>query len=136
MKTFKQKLQEWNDVDAGSVEDSSIGVHNIQDSEVLSRVNAFVGALADREYINPGAAINNLQQNLHRIGLDFKEQLKVGAEKSGSLTTGVTRFGGRFGKDTDGSDINDDKVEGKDLNINFKYETLSNGAVKVYAELV
>ena len=76
MKTFKQKLQEWNDVDAGSVEDSSIGVHNIQDSEVLSRVNAFVGALADREYINPNAAINNLQQNLHRIGLDFKEQLR------------------------------------------------------------
>ena len=73
MKTFKQKLKEWNDVDAGSVEDSSIGVHNIHDSEVLSRVNAFVGALADREYINPGAAINNLQQNLHRIGLDFKE---------------------------------------------------------------
>ena len=136
MKTFKQKLQEWNDVDAGSVEDSSIGVHNIQDSEVLSRVNAFVGALADSEYINPNAAINNLQQNLHRIGLDFKEQLKVGAEKSGSLTTGVTRFGGRFGKDTDGSDINDDKVEGKDLTINLKYETLDNGAVKVYAELV
>ena len=136
MKTFKQKLQEWNDVDAGSVEDSSIGVHNIQDSEVLSRVNAFVGALADREYINPNAAINNLQQNLHRIGLDFKEQLKVGAEKSGSLTTGVTRFGGRFGKDTDGSDNNDDKVEGKDLTINLKYETLDNGAVKVYAELV
>ena len=76
MKTFRQKLQEWNDVDAGSVEDSSIGVHNIQDSEVLSRVNAFVGALADREYINPCAAINNLQQNLHRIGLDFKEQIE------------------------------------------------------------
>ena len=30
----------------------------------------------------------------------------------------------------------DDKVEGKDLTINLKYETLDNGAVKVYAELV
>ena len=135
MKTFKQKLKEWNDVDAGSVEDSSIGAHNVHDGEVLNRVNAFVGALADREYINPNAAVNNIQQNLHRLGLDFKEKIDI-TDKSGTISTGVARFGGRFGKDTDGSDINDDTVNGKEMKINFKYETLDNGSVRVAAELV
>ena len=46
--------------------------------------------------------------------------------------------GGRFGKDTDGSDINDDGLThkvGKELKLKGRYETLENGAVKVYAEL-
>ena len=50
----------------------------------------------------------------------------------------MTQHGGRFGKDTDGSDINDDGIQhrlGKELKIKGRYETLENGAVKVFAEL-
>ena len=51
----------------------------------------------------------------------------------------MTQHGGRFGKDIDGSDINDDGIThkvGKELKLKGRYETLENGAVKVYAELV
>ena len=51
----------------------------------------------------------------------------------------VKQFGGRFGKDTDGSDINDDGISHKKeggLNVEISYETLKNGTSKVYAKLV
>ena len=50
----------------------------------------------------------------------------------------MTQHGGRFGKDIDGSDINDDGIEhrlGRELKLQGKYETLENGSVRVYAEL-
>jgi len=61
MKTFKQHVREGSDKTAASVgstttdsvEDGSIGVHNIHDADVLKRVNAFVGSIGDQEYIKP-----------------------------------------------------------------------------------
>ena len=37
-------------------------LHNIQDPEVLKRVNAFVGSIAEREYIKPQFAIDELKR--------------------------------------------------------------------------
>ena len=45
-------------------------------------------------------------------------------------TIEVKQFGGRFGKDTDGSDINDDGISHKKeggLKMEISYETLKNG---------
>ncbi len=45
----------------------------------------------------------------------------------------------KFGKDIDGSDLNDDGISHKKeggLKLNVKYETLENGSSKVYAKLV
>ena len=58
---------------------------------------------------------------------------------NGKVTAEVKQFGGRFGKDTDGSDINDDGISHKKeggLKMEISYETLKNGASKVYAKLV
>ena len=60
-------------------------------------------------------------------------------EKSGSFQLPLTKFGGRFGKDTDGSDVNDDGISHRKeggLKLNVEYETLKNGTSKVYAKLV
>ena len=38
-------------------------------AEVLKRVNAFVGSVADCEYLKPQAAIDELREKLQRIGL-------------------------------------------------------------------
>jgi hypothetical protein len=147
MKTFKQHIKESDyegdamgvgTVTSNSVEDGSLGAHNVTVSEILSRVNAFVGSIADQEYIKPQHAVDSLKEKLGRIGLDFKTEVKLEG-KSGTAETGLTQFGGRFGKDIDGSDINDDGIQhklGKELKIKFKHETLDNGATKVYAELV
>ena len=71
MKTFKQHVKEGSDKTAAavgsqttnSVEDSALGPHNIQDPDVLKRVNAFVGSIAEREYMRPQFAIDELKEN-------------------------------------------------------------------------
>jgi len=150
MKTFKQHIKEGNKSQmyvgdaAGvgtqvqnSVEDSALGAHNIHDPEVLKRVNAFVGSIADGEFLKPQQAVDSLREKLNRIGLTVSPVTMTG--EKGKVTAEVKQFGGRFGKDTDGSDINDDGISHKKeggLKLEVSYETLKNGTSKVYAKLV
>ena len=81
-------------------------------------------------------AKNELKEKLGRVGLSFDCQIEG---DKGSKTVDVKQFGGRFGKDTDGSDINDDGISHKKeggLKMEVSYETLKNGTSKVYAKLV
>ena len=147
MKTLKQHIAEGykqgkygagnvGTPEVNSVEAGSIGVHNIQDPKVLERVNAFVGSIANQEYLNPKAAMEQLASKLKTLGLDMNIPEMSG---NGSVNLEVTQFGGRFGKDIDGSDIKDDGISHKKeggLKLNVKYETLENGSSKVFAKLV
>jgi hypothetical protein len=78
MKTFKQHVKEgMSPLGVGvstsnAVEDGSIGAHNIQEPEVLKRVNAFVGSIADSEFIKPQHAVDELREKLNRIGLNYR----------------------------------------------------------------
>jgi len=148
MKTLKQHIKEGHKQDkygagnvgsatSDAVEDSAINPANVQDPEVLKRVNAFVGSIAEREYIKPQFAIDELKEKLTRIGLTCGDCVLEG--DSGKTTVELKQFGGRFGKDTDGSDINDDGISHKKeggLKMEVSYETLKNGTSKVYAKLV
>ena len=139
MKTFKQHVKEGykqgkygaenvGTPEVNSVEDGSIGVHNIQDPKVLERVNGFVGSIANQEYLNPKAALEQLASKLKTLGLDMNIPEMSG---NGSVNLELTQFGGRFGKDIDGSDIKDDGISHKKeggLKLNVKYETLENGS--------
>ena len=109
MRTFKQHIKEDHGYQGdakgvgttdnnNSVEDSRIGAHNIENPEVLNKVNAFVGAIADREYINPDLAISELREKLSRIGLTFDDNVVLEGDK-GSVVVNLKQFGGRFGKD-------------------------------------
>ena len=80
MKTFKQHIKEGmnqSKYGAGQVgsttsvspEDSNMGAHNIENPDVLKKVNAFVGAIAEQEYMNPQAALEQLGNKLKTIGL-------------------------------------------------------------------
>ena len=143
MKTFKQHVKEgMSPLGVGvstsnAVEDSALGAHNIDNPDVLKRVNAFVGAISDREFIKPQHAIDELREKLNRIGLNVSAVDMNG--DNGKVTAEVKQFGGRFGKDTDGSDINDDGISHKKeggLKLEVSYETLEKGTSKVYAKLV
>ena len=147
MKTLKQHISEGykqgkygagnvGTPEVNSVEDGSIGVHNIHDPKILERVNAFVGSIAAQEYLNPKAAVEQLASKLRTLGLEMKVPEMSG---NGSVNLEVSQFGGRFGKDIDGSDIKDDGISHKKeggLKLNVKYETLENGSSKVFAKLV
>ena len=147
MKTFKQHVNEGykqgkygagnvGTPEVNSVEDGSIGVHNIHDPKVLERVNGFVGSIANQEYLNPKAALEQLASKLKTLGLEMTIPEMSG---NGSVNIEVNQFGGRFGKDIDGSDTKDDGISHKKeggLKLNVKYETLENGSSKVFAKLV
>lgn len=151
MRTFKQHIKEGHyagdaqgvgtEVSNNSVEDSRIGAHNIENPEVLNKVNAFVGAIADREYINADLAISELREKLSRIGLTFDNNVVLEGDK-GSLTVELKQFGGRFGKDLDTKPedvIKDDGISHRKeggLKLEFKFEKISNNTSKVYARLV
>ena len=102
----------------------------------MNKVNAFVGSIANGEYIKPEAALNQLSAKLSTIGVTVKDKIEI-TDKKGNFESALVFNGGRFGKDTDGSDINDDGLshKGNSLKLKGNYETLENGAVKVYAEL-
>ena len=120
-----------------SAEDDNLGLFNVQDEASMQKLNGFVGALADKEYIQPLAAVEQLAMRLGTVGLNFALP-KIDSDK-GTTVVEVSQFGGRFGKDTDGSDVNDDGVSHKKeggSKLEFNWEKQSNNTYKVFANLV
>jgi hypothetical protein len=138
MKSFKQHNEAYTDRFAHqSAEDDNLGLFNVQDEASMQKLNGFVGALADKEYIQPLAAVEQLAMRLGTVGLNFALP-QINSDK-GTTVVEVSQFGGRFGKDTDGSDINDDGVSHKKeggLKLEFNWEKQANNTYKVFANLV
>ena len=139
MKTFKQHIREEGEGigthDQNSVEDGSMGVHNVHNPDVLKRVNAFVGSVAMKEYLNPQQAVDELKNKLMRIGLNFDLTLEG---DSGTTTVDVSRFK-TFGQADDGQNIDNDgisDVKEGGLKLNIKHGRASDGTSRVYAKLI
>ena len=146
MKSFKQYNEAYTDRFAhSSAEDDNNHLANIQDDKVLQRLNGFVGAIADQEYLQPEAAIKQLNNKLGIAGYNFPEP-KISGDK-GKTTVEVTQFGGRYGKTPDnsngpmskGKEIEDgDGISHKKsggLKVEFNWEKQSNNTYKVFASL-
>ena len=73
---------------------------------------------------------------MNKIGLTVSQVDIEGANGTVNVAE-VTQFGGRFGKDVDGADLNDDGIshrkEGEQIEV--KYETLQSGTSKVYGKV-
>ena len=147
MKSFKQYDEAYTDRFAhSSAEDDNKHLANIQDEKVLQRLNGYVGALADKEYLQPEAAIKQLNNRLGIAGYNFPEP-KISGDK-GKTTVEVTQFGGRYGKTPDnsngpmskGKEIEDgDGISHKKnggLKVEFNWEKQSNNTYKVFANLI
>ena len=138
MKTFKE--HSIGTSHSVPVEDGSKNIADVADPEVLKMINAFVGSIGDREYLNANHAISELRQKLARIGVTFG-QVEI-YEGEGEVTVPLEQWGGRYGNDgsgpEDGSIVNDDgishRVDGG-LSLNFKYMELDNGTCKVLAKI-
>ena len=143
MKTYKQFISEAGVV--GLQHQTSVDVdgqdtYDITNPSVLKRVNAFVGSIADREYLIPENAVDQLRNFLMRIGLTFP---KVEIPESGGVTVPLSQWGGRFGKDGNvdfDEFVNDDgitnRVEGG-LSLRVETEAVGkSGSWKVYAKIV
>ena len=143
MKSFKSYIKE-NGVgtsDQNMASDNNINPSQIQNPEVLRTLNAYVGAIANMEYILPEHALNKLRSSLSRVGFSFGAIPEM-TEKSGSFDLPLTKFGWRFGKDIDtpADEFLDDDgishmVEGG-LALKIQYEMLSNSSCRIFAEIV
>ena len=141
MRTFKNFIKEnIGTSDQNMAVDMGINPSEIQSPKVLKLLNAYVGAIANMEYMLPEHALNKLKEKLGRLGFSFGAIPEM-TEKSGSFGLPLTRFGGRFGKDTDTPTdevINDDGishiVEGG-LALKIQYEMLGNSSCRIFAEI-
>ena len=143
MKSFKTHMKEALGVgptDQMLNVDADINPSEIQNPKVLRALNAYVGAIANMEYMLPEHALNKLKEKLGRLGFAFGAIPEM-TEKSGSFDLPLTKFGGRFGKDLDTPTdefLNDDgishMVEGG-LALKIQYEMLSNSSCRIFAEI-
>ena len=146
MKSFKQFDEAYTDRFAHtSAEDDNKHLSNVFDEKVVQRLNGYVGSIADREYLQPEAAIKQLNNKLEIVGLRFAEP-KVDSDK-GNATVELTQFGGRYGKTPENSNgpmsqgkeiENGDGVSHKKdggLKIEFNWEKQNNNQFMVSASL-
>ena len=142
MKNFNQFVTEntgaagiWNQTPVTYNQSDPVDIAN---PDVLARVNAFVGSIADREYLIPEAAVHQLRNFMMRIGLQFP---KVDLPESGETSLPLSQFGGRFGKDLNtpyDEFVNDDGITNRvpgGLSLDIKTESVANGSWKVYAKI-
>ena len=142
MKSFNSFIKEnVGTSDQNMAVDMSINPSAISNPNVVRRLNAYVGAIANMEYMLPEHALNKLKEKLGRLGFSFG-QIPEMTEKSGSFDLPLTKFGGRFGKDLDTPTdefLDDDgishMVEGG-LALKIQYEMLSNSSCRIFAEIV
>ena len=147
MKSFKQHNEAYTDqFTHQSAEDDNLGLFNVQDEASLQKLNGFVGALADKEYLQPGAAVEQLAMRLGTVGLNFTLP-KIEGDK-GNTVVEVSQYGGRYGKTPEnsngpmsaGTEIEDgDGISHKKdggLKLEFNWEKQANNTYKVFANLV
>ena len=143
MKSFKSHIKEGLGV--GTTDqmlnvDADINPSAISNPKVIRALNAYVGAIANMEYILPEHALTKLRNALDRVGYSFGAIPEM-TDESGSFNLPLTRFGGRFGKDTDtpyDEVINDDgishMVEGG-LALKIQYEMMKNNSCRIFAKI-
>jgi len=126
-----------------SAEDDNLGLFNVQDEASMQKLNAFVGALADKEYMQPGAAVEQLAMRLGTVGLNFA--LPTINSDKGTTVVEVSQFGGRYGKTPENATSGDGDIENGDgishkkeggLKLEFNWEKQANNTYKVFANLV
>ena len=141
MRSFKNFIKEnIGTSDQNMAADQGINPSEIQNPKVLKTLNAYVGAIANMEYILPEHALNKLRNSLSKVGFSFGAIPEM-TEKSGSYDLPLSLFGGRYGKDLDtpyDEIVNDDgisnKIEGG-LALKIQYEMTSNNSCKVFAKI-
>ena len=131
MKTFKAYLTE--DVNPGY--EGMAGEHNIDDADVKSRLNAILGHTASMEFINPRAAVAQMEAKLSLLGLSHDGNINdIDMSESGEFEISFSRYGDIIGKTVD---TPHDEIEEEKINFTMKIRTekLDTGSFKVYGSL-
>ena len=136
MKNFNQYLSE-KATDPGYPVDGSDFTNDLAKPETVERINSFLGAMGQIEYLVPEHAMNKIRERLGRLSISFGDVDL--SEDGGKISMPLTQFGGRFGEDDDHEKLDDDgishKVEGG-LSIEIMHEKSGAGTHFIRAKIV
>ena len=144
MKSFKSYVKEnlvGTSNERGIDADTGMSAGDVTNADTLRKLNAFIGTLGNMEYLLPEHALNRLRTQLMKVGLSFGD-IPPMEGASGSFDLHLTRFGGRFGKDTDtpyDEFVNDDGIShilegGLSLKVNYEMSP-KNNSCRVFAKI-
>ena len=144
MKSFKQFSEAYTDRFAQQgTEDETHAYFNVEDPVAMQKLNAYVGSVADKEYLQPDSAMHQLAMRLGTVGLSYTLPKIEG--NNGKTVVELMQFGGRYGKTQDnttsgeGDVVNDDGISHRKeggLKLEFNWEKQANNTYKVFANLV
>ena len=112
------------------------GEHNLDDADIKSKLNAILGHTASSEYLNPKAAIAQMEAKLSLLGLSHDGDINdIDMNESGEFEISFKRYGDIMGKTVD---TPHDEIEEEQINYTMKIRTekLESGSFKVYGSLV
>ena len=144
MKSFKQFNEAYTDRFAQQgTEDETHAYFNDDDPVAMQKLNAYVGSVADKEYLQPDSAMHQLAMRLGTVGLSYTLPKIEG--NNGKTVVELMQFGGRYGKTPDnttsgeGDIVNDDGISHRKeggLKLEFNWERQANNTYKVFANLI
>ena len=144
MKSFKQFSEAYTDRFAQQgTEDETHAYFNVDDPVAMQKLNAYVGSVADKEYLQPDSAMHQLAMRLGTVGLSYTLPKIEG--NNGKTVVELMQFGGRYGKTPDnttsgeGDIVNDDGISHRKeggLKLEFNWEKQANNTYKVFANLI
>ena len=116
-----------------------MGVHRIEDPNVMQRLNAHVGLVNTREYIDPRSALEHVQNALMRLGYHFEYNLNDIPNEQNVYP--LNRFGGRKGfLDMDAVVKEDDGIEqavGESMVLRVEFvQDADTARYEVFAQIV
>ena len=143
MKTFLEYINEDHTIGFdGAGLSSSHTPYDIEDPAVQAKINAILGHTAVSEFLNPHAAIAQMESKLSLLGLHKKNSVEGHGEVqqeeitgSGELNLEFSWLGETFGKSVD-TPFDEFDNEEKVVTLRVKYEQLETGSFKVYGSLV
>jgi len=138
MKKFKDFIAETHGYPQQDAGLSSTHIpHDIDDADVKQKINAVLGHTASSEYMNPRAAVAQMEAKLALLGLNSKENSNdlEFAEGSGEFDLTFSRYGEIIGKSVD-TPYDEIDHEEKLVSLHVRYEQTANGSFKVYGSLV
>jgi len=76
---------------------SDFGVHRIEDENQILRLNSFLSAFTQREFLEPKTAIAQMKHKLNLAGLDFDWDNGSNVKTEEAMELPLKRWGGSFG---------------------------------------
>ena len=142
MKSFKEYITESGLGLGIDLRTSHHTPYDVDDSEVKNSINAILGHVAVSEFLNPNAAVAQMESKLGQLGIArmrSADQGEMAMEEefgdSGEMSLSFSRYGEITGKSVD-TPIDELDKEEKTYDLKVRYEKLETGSYKVYGQLV